>query len=235
MNHPDKLIILGAGRCSVEILDMLEVLANQGKGPVHEFLGFLDDNEALWGGTVAAARVLGPLSAALDFTDCWFLNGIASPAHFWMKERIILRTAIPLNRFITLVHPSASVSRSAVLGRGTLVFQNVTIGSHATIGNHVLVGPNSLVSHDAVIGDYTSITGGVCISGGTQIGASCYLGINCAIREHVKVGDSSLIGMGGVVVRDVAENSVVFGNPAQFQRHARPPRSDEPTAGEESW
>lgn len=70
-----------------------------------------------------------------------------------------------------------------------------------------------MINHDDIIGDYT------CIAGGVTVGKSCYLGTNCAIKEYVKIGENSLIGMGSVVLNNVSENSVVVGNSAKFIRN----------------
>lgn len=217
-----SLIILGAGRNSVEILDLVADLNESAGRPGYACVGILDDNEALWGQEIDHVRVRGPLAAARDFPDAWFVNAIASPAVFWKKDAILARTGIPPDRFVTLVHPSASVSRAATLGRGTIVFQNVTVCSHAVVGDQVLIRPNGLLSHDTVIGDGTCIAGGACVSGMAHVGRLCYLGTNCSLREGVRIGDRSMVGMGSVVLQDVPGNSVVWGNPARFQRHTCP-------------
>ena len=227
MTETMRIVILGTGGNSVDILDTLHDLNDVAGRATYECVGFLDDNEALWGSLRSGVKVLGPLAAAREFGDCRFVNGIGAPTSYLKKAAIIAKTGIALDRFATIVHPTASVSRMATLGRGTVVFQNVTITSNAAVGDHVVILPNSVVSHDVVVGDYTCIAGGVCISGGVRIGTACYIGTNSSIIGGVVVGDGCMVGMGSVVLADVRAGSVVVGNPARLLR--RPP-SESPEA-----
>jgi len=214
-----KIVILGTGGNCIDILDTLNDI-NQIR-PEYQCVGFLDDTQANWGKDLHGIKVLGPLDSAAKYNDCLFVNGIGSPGNFWKKDAIICKTGVPDNRFATIVHPTASVSKMATLGAGVVVFQNATITSNVRLGKHVIVLPNAVVSHDDVIGDYTCITGGVCISGGVTIGSSCYIGTNSAINGNIAIGDYCLVGMGSVVLKSVPENSVVVGAPARFIRHTR--------------
>ncbi len=216
-----KIIILGTAGNSIDILDTINDINSATPSSRYECLGFLDDNQSAWGKELCGVKVLGPLSSTSEFPYSYFVNGIGSSSNFWKKEAIIAKTGVPLERFETIVHPSASVSRMARLGAGTVIFQNVTITNNVTVGNHVIILPNSVISHDDIIGDYTCIAGGVCISGGVRVGRACYLGTNSAIIENVTVGDCSFIGMGAVVLHHVPPNSVLVGNPARFLRHTR--------------
>ena len=213
-----KLIILGIGGSSIDILDAVNDINDQQGRPIYECVGFLDDAREAWGREHHCVKVLGPLDSAPNYTDCVFVNGIGNPRNFYRKQSIISTTQLPLDRFATIIHPSASVSRMSSLGFGTIVFQNVTIASNATIGNHVIILPNSVVSHDAMIGDYTCVGGGVCIAGRCEIGTACYVGANATVMENGKIGDNCLIGMGSVVIDVVPGNSVVVGNPARYLR-----------------
>ena len=216
-----KLIILGTGGNCIDILDTVHDINAIEAHPIFECIGFLDDDPQKWNMKIEGVPVLGPLDSAADYPDCCFVNGIGSPFNFWKKKTIISKTRMPLSRFKTVVHPTATVSKMAQLGDGVVVLQNVTITSNVKIGNHVIILPNSVISHDDVINDYTSIAGGVCISGGVVIGESSYIGTNSAILGNVTIGRDCLVGMGSVVLADVSENSVVVGNPAKFLRQTK--------------
>ncbi len=220
MKETKKIIILGTAGNSVDILDTINDINLVEK--IYECLGFLDDNKDNLGKEVLGVKVLGSLSSANNFDKrVYFVNGIGSPSNFLKKEEIIRKTGIPLERFETIIHPTASISRTSKIGKGVVIFQNVTLTSNVLIGNHVIILPNTIISHDDIIGDYTCITGGVCISGNVKIGKLCYLGTNSTIIGNTNVGDCCLIGMGSVILKDVPDNSVFVGNPGKFLKHIR--------------
>lgn len=221
-----QVIILGTGGNCIDILDTLNDINAVRRENAYECLGFLDDNSQKWGKEFYGAKVLGPLSAAQQYAHCSFAFGIGSELNFWNRRAILARMGVPAERFEPIIHPTASVSRTAEIGYGSIIFQNVTITSSVKIGNFVLVLPNTVVSHDDVIGDYTCVAGGVCISGNVEIGQSCYLGTNCSIKPNVRIGDYCLLGMGSVVLNNVDENHVVVGNPARFLRVTRASERD---------
>ncbi len=217
-----KIVIIGTGGNCIDILDAIFEINDAHGRPVYKCLGFLDDNEEKWGQSFHGITVLGSLQKAMELDDCSFVFGIGSASNFWKRRDILEKIGIKDDRYETIIHPTASVSRMSVVGAGTVVFQNVTITSNVTIGKHVCVLPNSIISHDDVIGDFTCVAGGVCVSGNVRVGQSCYLGSNSTIKDGVHVGDYCLIGMGSNVVRNVPENTVVVGNPAGFLRNTRP-------------
>jgi sugar O-acyltransferase (sialic acid O-acetyltransferase NeuD family) len=213
-----NIIILGTGGNCIDILDTILDINDSHGSPVYTCRGFLDDDDKKWGMALHGVNVLGPLSSAQDYPDSYFVNGIGSPTNFWRKQAIIAKTCLPIGRFETIIHPTASVSRLSQIGRGVVIFQHVTVTSNVRLGNHVILLPNTIISHDDVIGHYTCIAGGVCISGGVEIGRSCYLGTNASVIGNIKIGDNCMVGMGSVVLHDIAENMVVAGNPARVLR-----------------
>jgi sugar O-acyltransferase (sialic acid O-acetyltransferase NeuD family) len=212
------IIILGTGGNCIDILDAINEINAARQTDVYDCIGFLDDDSELWGKEFYGVRVLGALESAKNYSSCRFVNGIGSPQNFWRKREIIARTEVTDDKFETIIHPTASVSKMSRLGFGTVILQNATVASNVTIGNHVIVLPNSILSHDARVGDYTLIAGGVCVSGGVEVGESCYLGTNSSVIGNVRIAKNALIGMSSVVLEDVPENTVVVGNPASVLR-----------------
>jgi sugar O-acyltransferase (sialic acid O-acetyltransferase NeuD family) len=215
---PKHIIILGTGGNSVDILDTINEINICQRRKVYICNGFLDDNKMLWGKELFGYKVLGPISSASTHKDCLFVNGIGSTKNFLEKDKIIAKTGVEIDRFETIIHPTASVSSMAKIGVGVVIFQNVTITSNVVMGCHNIILPNTVISHDGVIGDYTCITGGVSISGNVTIGRSCYIGTNATIIDNIKIGNYCLVGMGSVVLHGIPDNTVVVGNPAKVLR-----------------
>ncbi len=111
-----KIIIFGTGGNCVDILDTINDINRAGKSKKYQCLGFLDDDKSKWGKIFGGAKVLGPLESAQKYKQALFVNGIGSPANFWRKEDIISKTGIKLDRFTTVIHPTASVSKMAHIG-----------------------------------------------------------------------------------------------------------------------
>jgi sugar O-acyltransferase (sialic acid O-acetyltransferase NeuD family) len=207
VNIVKKIVIFGTGGNCIDILDTINEINLSGRK--YECIGFLDDDPKKLGKDFYGVKVVGTLKQAMEFRDAFFVNGIGSSTNFWKKKDIIKNSMAPIERFETIIHPTASVSALSQIGFGTVILQNVTITSSVKVGNQVIICPNSVLSHDDVIGDYTCITGGVCISGGVTVGESSYLGTNCSIIGNIKIGNNCLIGMGTSVTNDVEDNSVV--------------------------
>jgi UDP-3-O-[3-hydroxymyristoyl] glucosamine N-acyltransferase len=71
------------------------------------------------------------------------------------------------------------------------------------------------IAHNAKIGKGTKIVALSIIGGSATIGEGCWLAPSVAIRDWISLGDNSIIGMGAVVTKSVAEGKTVVGNPAK--------------------
>lgn len=208
-----EIIIIGCNGNCVDIAETIELLA--ARGDAVKLVGFLDDAAPAQGTTVAGYPVLGRIADASRFPTASFVNGIGSPKSYRVKPDIIARVNAGPECWATIIHPTAVVSRHAKIGSGTVLLANVSVGAGAVIGSHCVVLQNTVVSHDSTVGDYTALATGVCVSGGCTIGENCYLGSNVSIREGVHIAPGALIGIGAVVVKNLRENCIAYGNPAR--------------------
>ena len=67
---------------------------------------------------------------------------------------------------VTLIHPTAYVSPSAVVGKGTVIEPNACINAHSIIGSGCIISVGAIVDHDSSVGDFSHINAGaVCMAG----------------------------------------------------------------------
>ena len=198
----------------MEIACAVDAVNAAADAEVWRLLGFLDDDPKLRGQSVAGIPVLGPIQAAADDGRCYII-GIASYRSRNVRERVAERLALPEERFATIVHPSAHLSRLTTIGPGSAVLQGSAVESRATIGKHVLVSPMSIVSHDVSVDDFATLALRATVCGSVRVGRHAYIGACAVVRDGVEVGEGALVGIGAVAMREVAAGTTVLGNPAR--------------------
>ncbi len=80
---------------------------------------------------------------------------------------------------VTLIHPTAFVSSSAIIGKGTVVEPNATINANSKIGEGCIISVGVIVDHDSSIGYFTHI----------NAGAICMAGSNVEVLTKVNAGE----------------------------------------------
>ncbi|GAA3110330.1 acetyltransferase [Streptosporangium carneum] len=210
------LLIVGSGGFSRETAELVRAINDA--GPAWRLLGFLDDDPAKRGTPVQGLPVLGPAEAVHDHPAAQVVVGIGSPRDNTARERVTGRLGLPPERYATLVHPTAVVSRSSTLGPGTVVGALTVLTASVTVGAHVAISPHVVLTHDDVVEDFVTFAAGVRVAGAVRIGACAYVGAGALIREGLTVGARSLVGMGAGVVKDVPPGEVWAGTPARFLR-----------------
>jgi sugar O-acyltransferase (sialic acid O-acetyltransferase NeuD family) len=110
----------------------------------------------------------------------------------------------------------ASIARNVAHGWNCFILEDNTIQPFVTIGNGVTLWSGNHIGHHASIGDFAFISSHVVVSGGVKIGARCFIGVNSTLNDHITVGERCVIGSGSLIVKDLADESVLSAEPAKL-------------------
>jgi acetyltransferase EpsM len=216
-----RVIIIGGEGDGVVLASALDDLRAFGEEVIP--YGFLNDfdkerNE------IGNLPVLGKPEKAKEFLnreDIFFITALLKAKQSYERARKIDKLQIPAERYFTLLHPSATVSRSARVGYGSFIGPHVNVMPNAIIGNHCSFRPSANVGHDCIIEDYCYMGPNSTLSGRVQLEEGAHVGPNACILDKIKVGKHSVIGLGSVVLKDMPEFVVAFGNPARIIERIR--------------
>ena len=210
----DPIVIVGAANDGELVVDLIEDI-NEVK-PSFRIIGFLDDDSKKQGATVNGYPVLGPIAYHRDLpASTKYVVTLASAKRTYRTKQIVDMLELSPERVATLVHPQATVSRSASIGAGCVVLAGVRINSRVHLGNYVLVEGNAWLGVGTEVRDYAVVTHDASISGDCILEEGCYLGANCSVIGKTMIGAWSVVGMGTVVLRDVPPRNIMVGNPAR--------------------
>ena len=120
---------------------------------------------------------------------------------------------------VTLVHPSACISRRVEFGAGTVVMAGVVINSDVRIGSGCIINTGATVDHDCTIGDFVHVSVGAHIAGTVEVGSGAWIGAGAVVSNNVDICADVLVGAGAVVVHDICEPGTYVGVPARLIDH----------------
>jgi UDP-N-acetylbacillosamine N-acetyltransferase len=183
-----------------------------------QFAGFVDDKRELRGQSILGLPVLGDgdwLEQECRREQVGVVLGVADN---FIRQKIADKCVRWGAKLVTLVHPGASVSKSARLEVGTVVMTQAAINPCARVGSGAIVNTGAVVEHDVEVGDFAHVAPNAVLSGTSRLGKLSHLGVGAVVIQCVSVGSETIIGAGSVVVRDIQSEVIAYGVPARVIR-----------------
>ena len=202
-----RLVVIGAGGHGLVVADAALTAG-------FEVLGFLDNDRALLGGQFLGLNVLGPIEVAHDMDACY----VVAIGDNRSRKRVVDALGLPIERYVTVIHPRATVSTYAEVLHGAMILAGAVIGPQAVVGSHSIINHGSSIDHHGVVGAFVHVGPGCHAGGSVRIGSGVFLGIGVSVVPSVTVGDWAVVGAGSVVLHDVLESTIVAGVPARELR-----------------
>jgi sugar O-acyltransferase (sialic acid O-acetyltransferase NeuD family) len=172
--------------------------------------GFFDDDPGKQGlvlfgvrviGTIADAKAMSPQTGVIGIGDNRLRKRLAQELAGW--------------EWLCVVHSRAYVHPSATLGPGTVIFAGAVVQPCARLGSHVIVNTGATVDHDCVVEDFVHLAPGVHLAGSVVVEEGAFLGIGSVVTPGIRVGSWTVVGAGGVVIRDLPPSITAAGVPAR--------------------
>ena len=210
------LIIVGAGGLGSQLVE--RVISDPANKDHWTLAGFYDDR-------AEKAKTILNWSAAIRYPlqhfrgrdeipfshEPKFVMAIGNPN---LKEAYAKKVLDWGGQFVSLLHVDNERSVTAKVGK-SILFKNCVVGPNVEIGDFVWIDRNCIVGHDCVIGNFCHIGVNVCIGGATEVGDNTVIHSGSMISNGIKIGSHCEIGLGSVILRDVADGSIMLGNPAR--------------------
>lgn len=218
-----QVIILGTGAQARVVPDIITVTGNT------RLLGFVKLKKEInhLRGDAAHYPVYEE-SAFPDLitTEYGDYNIFIGTAHF--RERIRLINLIKERNLplATIIHPTAVIAKSAHIGKGTLIMAGSIIGPGASIGDHVIINSAVTIDHDCVIQPNVIIGPGTHLAGVVIVGSDTFIGIGSCCNHGITVGRNCVIGAGSVIIKNIPDDVIAAGVPAEILRKRRKRNQD---------
>lgn len=152
-----------------------------------------------------------PIKGPID--DKIIGNSIVAIGQNNIREQIVQRCST--GKWISVIHPSATISEDVIIGEGTVVMAGAIIQPGSRIGNHCIINTGSCIDHDCIIEDYVHVAPNSSIAGGVNIGKGTFIGIGTCIIPQIVIGKWSIIGAGSVVINNQPDYCTSVGMPAK--------------------
>lgn len=200
------LLILGSGTFATETLDIAET---QGRFLPIGFVNSLSRPGP--GATHAGLPVFWIDDVPFPPGSCSVVAGIVSP----QRRAFVVQMVGRGYGLVSVVHPSATISRRAQVQSGCVINAGVVIAQNSVVYENVIVNRGALIGHDIRLESFCTIGPGANLAGGVTVGEGAYIGVGAVVRDHVSIGSNVVVGAGAVVVKSVPPGVLVVGVPAR--------------------
>lgn len=204
-----KLAIIGFGEFGLEIFELAERINNC---------------QHLWKEIVFVETEAVRDKRVIEENKFWLYctpeeyECVIAVGEVYLREKIYKKYKQRGYRFATLIDSRASVSRSAKVKEGCLIFPFVYVAHDCYVAENTILHAHSIIENDCIIGQHCFISLGAFVGACTEIGEVVFVGPNTTVRDKIKIGHYTIIGMGSVVIHNIGSKEVWVGNPAKFIR-----------------
>jgi len=206
------IVIIGAGGFGRELHEMLW---NCLPSAEYRFKGFLaKDPDELAGYGVDAPILDHPDQYQPRANDRLLL----AIGDIDVRRRIAETMADRGGEFLTLIHPTSIIAKTAHIGKGAVIYPFTIVMNGGVVEDYVHLSIYASVGHDARVGKYSLMAPYATLNGFSVIEEEVYMSTHSTVAPEKRVGRRSKVSANSAVMQDVPAFSLVHGVPGRQTR-----------------
>ena len=202
-------MIIGGGGYFLELHEYIESDIKTGVLSEVSIKGVLDDKRLLLSNGVP---YLGPVASYVPKENDVFIIAIGNVNY---RSDIYTDLKSKGAKFISYVHPSSIVSKSAILGEGCIVCPMSIINANAVLGSNVSINVNVSIGHGASVGSHSVLSPYSALNGDASVGEKVFIGTRSTVFPCVDVGADTVVDS-HTAVRKTAGPKLLLSDRANF-------------------
>lgn len=178
-------------------------------------------NISIVGVATNETRLISPVLAGLstcsdsevemmDPDEVMLVNAIGSMPRSNIRERVQQKFIHLGFQFMTVVAPSAHISRFAILEPGVQVLPGAIINANSRIGQGTIINSGAIIEHDCTIGCFNHIAPGAVLSGAVVTENNVHIATGAKVIQGIRIGAHSIIGAGATVTKSIESEHILF-------------------------
>lgn len=199
------LVVVGAGGHGKVVADAAEASGRW------QNIVFVDKR---WPELKSCAHWLVVAQNVNDFPSAEYLDFIVAIGDNRTRARVFGQCVEAGLNPVSIIHPSAVISRYAEIGLGSVVFAGSVINIGAKLGICTIVNTGATIDHDCEIGEYVHISPGANLAGEVTVGYFSWIGIGASVKQCLTITGDVVVGAGACVVSNILDPGTYVGVPA---------------------
>lgn len=209
-----RIILIGGGNQCHYTADIIN---KEGK---YVIIGVIDSVHEI-GSEVFGYKVLGRQEDLKELINEYNIEGgVISIGDNWARYYVSsqIKKLVPSFNFVNAIHPSVVIGENVDMGEGVVAMAGCIINPKSKIGNFTFFATGAQVEHDCTIGNYASISAGSVTGGYVELGDFAAITLGVTVFDRTKIGENSVVGAGSLVIKDLPDNVLAYGNPCTIIR-----------------
>ena len=209
-----NIVLIGGGNQAHYTIDIIN---KEGK---YNIIGIIDSIHDI-GSNRFGYKVLGRQEDIIKLKEQYNIEGgIISIGDNWARYYVSsqIKKEIPDFKFVNAIHPSVVIGDNVELGEGIVMMAGCIINPKSKIGDFTFFATGAQVDHDCDIKNYSSISAGSITGGYVTLGEFSAITLGVTVVDRLKIGKNTVIGAGSLVIKDLPDNVLVYGNPCKVIR-----------------